>query len=101
MGREINGVVLGQFLAFVAGVIPYVVEYQAVQSAPDRVRLQVVPTIRFDRAFEEKLCAELEGFLGSGMKVAVERVDRIPLERSGKRLIIKALAGPRREDPTP
>ncbi|HYB42532.1 MAG TPA: hypothetical protein VEL75_12215 [Candidatus Methylomirabilis sp.] len=93
-GREVNGVVLGQFLAFVAGVIPYVLEYQAVQAAPDSVRLQVVPTARFSTAFAGKLRAELEEFLGPGVTVAVEPVDHIPLEASGKRLIVKQLATP-------
>ena len=88
-GREFSGVVLGQFLAFVVGVIPYVWEYQAVQSAPDAISLRVVPTARFDPPFAEKLRAELETFLGPGVKVAVEPVEHIPLEPSGKRLIIK------------
>ena len=88
-GREFSGVVLGQFLAFVVGVIPYVWEYQAVQSAPDSISLRVVPTARFDAPFAEKLRAELETFLGPGVSVAVEPVEHIPLEPSGKRLIIK------------
>ena len=88
-GREISGVVLGQFLAFVAGAIPYVWEYQAVQTAPASVILRVVPTPRFDAPFADKLRAELEAFLGPGVGVAVEPVDHIDLEPSGKRLIVK------------
>jgi len=88
-GRQVNGVVLGQFLAFVAGVIPYIWEYQAVQIALDAVQLQVVPTARFTPEFASKLRADLEAFLGPGITVTIEPVDRIPLEPSGKRLIIK------------
>jgi phenylacetate-CoA ligase len=101
-GREINGVVLGQFLAFVAGVIPCVLEYQAVQSSANRVRLLVIPSDRFTPEFGEKLRTDLEAFIGPGMQVTVETVDRIPLEPSGKRLLVKQLEGPRRRDiPSP
>ena len=93
-GREISGVALGQFLAFVAGIIPYVREYQAVQSAEDVVSLRVVPTARFDDGVRVTLERELGGFLGADMVVTVEPVAEIPLEPSGKRLIIKALAAP-------
>lgn len=93
-GREISGVALGQFLAFVAGIIPYVREYQAVQGAPDAVSLRVVPTPRFDDVFRVTLERELGRFLGPDMTVTVEPVTEIPLEPSGKRLIIKPLAAP-------
>jgi phenylacetate-CoA ligase len=89
-GRRVSGVVLGHFLAFVAGVIPYVFEYQAIQTAPDAVTLRVVPTSRFTPELAAALRRDLERFLGAGVGVAVELVDRIPLESSGKRLIIKS-----------
>src|SRR5262249_29771333 len=92
-GRDINGVVLGQFLAFVAGVIPCILEYQAVQTSRDGVRLLVIPTDRFTPEFGEKLRADLEAFIGPGMRVTIELVDRIPLEASGKRLLVKRLHG--------
>jgi len=89
-GARINGGVLGQYLAFVIGVIPYIVEYQAVQEVPDAVRLRVVPTACFTAEFAAKLRDELETFLGPGVSVNIEPVDRIPREPSGKRLIIKS-----------
>ena len=94
-GREISGVVLGQFLAFVVGIIPYVWEYQAVQTAPATVTLRVVPTSRFDQEFQTSLEGTLSEFLGPGMAVRVEPVNAIPLEPSGKRLIIQPLPAPR------
>ncbi|MGH7415585.1 MAG: phenylacetate--CoA ligase family protein [Candidatus Rokuibacteriota bacterium] len=88
-GRCVNGVILGQYLAFVAGAIPYVWEYQAIQTAPDVVQLRLVPSARFSSEFAKKLEGDLEAFLGPGMTVTIQSVDRIPLEPSGKRLIIK------------
>jgi phenylacetate-CoA ligase len=90
-GRQINGVVLGRFLISIADVLPYIWEYQAVQSALDKVTLRIVPTTRFTPEFARTLRGALETFLGPGVGVAIEPVDRIPLEPSGKRLIIKSL----------
>jgi len=90
-GREVSGVVLGQFLTFVAGIIPYVWEYQACQTAPAAVTLQVVPTSRFTPEVKSKLEHDLSAFLGSDVDVRVEPVDSIALEPSGKRVIIKPL----------
>ena len=92
-GREITGGLLGQLLTFVIGIIPYVWEYQVVQTAPDAVTLRIVPTPRFTPAFGVTLRRELESFLAPGMAVTVECVDGIPLEPSGKRLIIKTEVG--------
>jgi phenylacetate-CoA ligase len=89
-GKQFNGVILGQFLAFVIGVIPYIWEYQAVQKAMHEVTLRVVPNVYFTAEFAKTLQVELEAFLGPGVAVAIEPVDRIPLEPSGKRLIIKS-----------
>ena len=90
-GKQINGGVLGQFLAFVIGAIPYIWEYQAVQTAPDEIIVRVVPNTRFTPEFARTLQGELEVFLGPGVRVTIEPVDRIPLEPSGKRFIIKSL----------
>ena len=87
-GREVSAGALGQLLTFVIGIIPYVWEYQAIQTAPDAVTLRIVPTPRFTSEFGARIRRELESFLGVG--VTVEPVDRIPLEPSGKRLIIKS-----------
>jgi phenylacetate-CoA ligase len=89
-GKEVNSVILGQFLAFVVGMIPYVWEYQAVQTAADAVTLRIVPTTRFTAEFAATLRRDLESFLGPGVGVTIEVVEGIPLEPSGKRLIIKS-----------
>lgn len=97
-GKQINATILGHFLTFVVGAIPFVWEYQATQSAPDTVVLRVVPTHRFTPEFGLKLERELRALLGPGMRVGLEVLAEIPLEPSGKRLIIKPASGGR--DPT-
>jgi phenylacetate-CoA ligase len=89
-GRLINGGVLGHFLAFVVGVIPYIWEYQFVQATPVAVTLRVVPTPRLTPAFSKTLRDQLATLLGPGLAVDVEVVDRIPVEPSGKRVIVKS-----------
>jgi phenylacetate-CoA ligase len=89
-GREINAGVLGQYLTFVRGAIPYVWEYQAVQETPDAVTLKVVPTARFTTDFAVATQQGLEALLGPGMKVTVEPVDHIAVQASGKRLIVQS-----------
>ncbi len=91
-GREINPGLLGHFLIAVAGALPYVWEYQAVQTSDSAVVLRVVPTAQFTTEFAATLRREFQTFLGRGAEVAIEVVDRIPVEPSGKRLIIKRLA---------
>ncbi|MGH3370380.1 MAG: hypothetical protein ACRDPR_10285, partial [Nocardioidaceae bacterium] len=89
-GRHINGTFLGHFLAFVVGVIPYVWEYQVVQTAVDAVTLRIVTTPRFTAAFAHRLQDELTSLLGPGVAVGLEPVEHIPVEPSGKRVIIKS-----------
>jgi hypothetical protein len=61
---------------------------------PDAIVLKVVPTPRFTEGFAAKLRADLESFLGPGMSVTVQVVDRIAVEPSGKRLIVKTASPP-------
>ena len=90
-GRVIAAGALGQLLTFVVGIMPYVWEYQAVHTTPASVRLLVVPTARFSEAFRATIERAVQDFLGPAMRVTVEPVDAIPLEPSGKRLIIRHL----------
>jgi hypothetical protein len=79
-----------RFLNIVARAHPYIWEYQAVQTALDRVVVSIVPTAQFSAAFADKLAAELETFLGPDLRVQVEAVQQIPREPSGKRLLVKS-----------
>jgi phenylacetate-CoA ligase len=89
-GLSISPTILGWFLTHVCHALPDLWEFQAVQTAPDAVTLLVVPTARFTSHTGRRLEAALAEFLGAGMSVAVETVDRIPSEPSGKRLIIRS-----------
>lgn len=89
-GSHIASSALTHFLASVCEAIPYVWEYQAWQPTVDEVILRVVPTPRLTTSYLEHLRQELAAFLGSGMAVRVELVDRIPCEPSGKRPIVKS-----------
>jgi phenylacetate-coenzyme A ligase PaaK-like adenylate-forming protein len=93
-GRLINGGTLGHFLAFVVGVIPYIWEYQFVQATPAAVTLRIVPTPRLTPAFEKTLQDQVATLLGPGLAVDVEVVDHIPVEPSGKRVIVKSCLPP-------
>ncbi len=90
-GREVSAGAFGQLLTFVIGIIPYVWEYQAIQTAAGAMTLLVVPTSQFTSDFQQLLEDGLEAFLGPNMTVTVEPVATIPVEPSGKRLIIKPL----------
>ena len=89
-GRLISAGSLGRIL------LPYCLsraaiwEYQAIQRTVDSVRLLVVPRVSTSPDFVVDLKGSLEEFFGSDIEVAVEIVDRIAAEQSGKRLIIKS-----------
>jgi phenylacetate-CoA ligase len=89
-GRVLSPGILSHLLVSGSGAIPYVWEYQAVQTGPTSVVLRILPTARFNQEFASKLRGDLGAFLGPDMTVDVETVDRIPTERSGKRLVIKS-----------
>ena len=67
--------------------------YQAAQTAPDAVVLRVMPTARFTPEFSSALQGDLQEFLGPTVDVTIEIVEQIPVEASGKRLIVKPLPG--------
>src|SRR5215211_2046974 len=89
-GKQISPTALGEFLKYVRPALPYIWEYQAVQKARDAVVLRIVPTSRFTSDFARELEADLEDFLGPKISVRVEIGDRIAVEPSGKRLVIKS-----------
>lgn len=64
------------------------------QAAPAAVTLRIVPTPRLTPAFTKTLRDQLATFLGPGLAVDVEVVDHIPVEPSGKRVIVKSYLPP-------
>jgi phenylacetate-CoA ligase len=89
-GRTVLPIALCRFLNIRARAHPYIWEYQAVQTVPERVAFRVVPTARLTPERVDWLRAELEGFLGPGVSVTVEQVERIPVEASGNRLLVRS-----------
>jgi hypothetical protein len=89
-GRTILPIALCRFLNIGIRAHPYLWEYQAVQTAPDRVVFKLVPTPRLTSEVAARLRAQLTTFLGPGVDVVLERVDRIPVEPSGKRWLVKS-----------
>jgi phenylacetate-CoA ligase len=87
--RTIPTTALGHFIAGVCQATPFVWEYQAIQTAPDRVTLLVVPTSRFSSDVAQWLRSRFQTFLGPGVAATLEVVDRIDREPSGKRLVIR------------
>ena len=63
--------------------------YQLVHEAPNRARLRIVPSSAWSEAIRTELTQNLGQLLGPDMELVVELVSEIPLERSGKRPIIK------------
>ena len=91
-GRVVPASTLNGFLIETCGAAALLREYQAVQTAPDAVTLRVVPTAQFTLASAAALEAQLAAFLGPAIHTTVDVVADIPVERSGKRLLIKSHA---------
>jgi phenylacetate-CoA ligase len=89
--RVVSAVTLSYYLTDICHATPYLREFQAIVEGPRSVVLRVVPTPEFGPEPASIIRASLEDLLGPGVAVRVEPVERIPLEPSGKRLIIKTL----------
>ena len=94
-GKTLSPVALGWLLTHAHRALPYIWEYQAVQTAADALVLRIVPTDRFTREVALEIEHALIALLGSDITVKVEAVDHIAVEPSGKRLIIKSELAPR------
>jgi phenylacetate-CoA ligase len=90
-GKMINPVSLGQYLFVSHGYVDAVKQYQLVVEKPDRARLLIVPATDFGVHIQDRLRRDMGQLLGTDMTVEVSIVKDIPLEKSGKRPIIKNL----------
>jgi phenylacetate-CoA ligase len=88
-GKEISPTVLGHYLFVYNQHLEAVRHYQLVQETARGARLLVVPAPGWDDSKRHALQADLACLLGNEMDVVVETVNLIPLEKSGKRPIIK------------
>jgi phenylacetate-CoA ligase len=90
-GRAIAPGALERLLTFGCQAGLYLWEYQARQTAEDAVALWLVPTAAYTTTYGEVLARELQGLFGQAMRVSIQPVGEIPLEPSGKRLVIRPL----------
>lgn len=88
-GKMINPVSLGQYLFVSHDYVEAVRQYQLIVETSNRMRLLVVPSAAFAEETRERLHQHMVELLGKDVTLAVEIVDEIPLEKSGKRPIIK------------
>lgn len=90
-GRTIDATTLGHHLVVTRGHVDSIRLYQLVQTAPDRVTLRIVPAAPLAAPTLERIRQDLAELLGPGIGIDVETASDIPLEKSGKRPILKAL----------
>lgn len=88
-GKMINPVSLGQYLFVSHDYVDAVRQFQLVVEGPHAMRLLIVPADGFDDDTSAQLRRDMTELLGEDVTVVVDLVAGIPLERSGKRPIIK------------
>jgi len=93
-GHLVTAAILGEALFVRKRFAACVVEYQALQTDLHAIALKIVPSELFDRQTEGALRACVSEIFGPDMQVALEIVDQIPREASGKRLLIKSQISP-------
>jgi len=71
-------------LDFVLKVDYGVRESQLVQTAPDRLKIRLVPAADYNRELEEKIIANARSYVGADMAISVDKVDRLPRTAGGK-----------------
>ena len=71
--------------------IPGLRQMQIVQDRPDHLRVNLVPGREYGDRTEAELCAALRDMLGAGMRIDLNRVDVIPMEKSGKYRFTKCI----------
>jgi phenylacetate-CoA ligase len=96
-GRRVDPVSLGHWLFVLRGHVDGVRHYQLVETDTDAVTLHVVLDEAAASDLTARLRDDLAALLGPGVRIAVDTVPEIPLERSGKRPTIKLLTRPTRD----
>ena len=85
-------VLYGMMVSTVVKPFPEVRRWQLRQTAPDALRLLVVPSPAWTPEVAEKIARQLEEKFGRGLRFEVEPVDDIPLAPTGKLQTIVPLA---------
>jgi phenylacetate-CoA ligase len=89
-GKMINPVSLGQYLFVSLDYVDAIRQYQLVVERPNQMRLLVVPSAIFTSETRARLQRHMAELVGEDVSLEVEIVEEIPLEKSGKRPIIKS-----------
>jgi len=79
-GRVLHGTVLSTVLK----VFPEVARWQVRQTAPDALRVLVVPTRHWSESSAQAIAGKMAEKLGRGVHYEVEVVETIPLSPAGK-----------------
>ena len=79
-GRVLHGTVLSTVLK----VFPEVARWQVRQTAPDELRVLVVPTRHWNQGSAGAIAGKMAERLGTGVRYQVDAVDTIPLSPAGK-----------------
>jgi phenylacetate-CoA ligase len=74
----------GLALIYVLRDLPGISAFKIVQESLELTRVLMVTDAAFDRACEPRIEAAMKQRLGSEVEIRLERVERIPAERSGK-----------------
>ncbi|MFC1902946.1 phenylacetate--CoA ligase family protein [Chloroflexota bacterium] len=89
-GQVITPIILGWHLFRPYGYVDYFLKYQAEQNEPDRITFRFVPLKPINEGVRRRLYNDLRELLGEEVEINLEFVDDIPLEASGKQLVIKS-----------
>ena len=80
-----DGTVLhGLSLIYILRDLPAVQAFKVIQESVELTRVMVVPGTSFTDQDEAEIVKGFRSRLGGAVRVAVERVEQIPAERSGK-----------------
>jgi phenylacetate-CoA ligase len=90
-GRVLHGTVLSTVLK----VFPEVARWQVRQTAPDVLRVLVVPTRHWSEGSVQAIAGKMAEKLGAGVHYEVEVVETIPLSPAGKFQTIVPFEGPK------
>jgi phenylacetate-CoA ligase len=88
-GTVLSGPTVASIMYFVPDLVESIVDFQVAQVAPDAVVVRLIPSPAFSEKQADHIRQALGEQLGGEVRVEVQRVDRIPREPSGKRLMVR------------
>jgi hypothetical protein len=69
----------------------YLRQFQVIQDGKNHLTISLVPTSAYDKETEKTILGGIQRKLGAGMRIAINTVDRIEKENSGKTRPVKRL----------